>query len=268
MSLPPAEPVASTSRAQADISAPPLMPDNDLQSAATSQQRVQTSPVPLSSASIKSRSSLHSVKGKERWNGEMEEGEEEDRVAGGQQKDQTTTGQFSQTPSSQPQSIGNTTTLPSRPSSLVLRSPNGPKLAAPPQAHVNPSPSRSPDWLQSRHNSALDKQPATLSFALPEPNEPHLTPRQHTQLFSIASSHDPGAGVSAGPLETRGLTTGGGAGTNWTTRSWKASTIGGFDKKRLQALGFEEELSESALVERHHEREWRALDRFQTGRAS
>lgn len=37
----------------------------------------------------------------------------------------------------------------------------------------------------------------------------------------------------------------GGAGTGWNTRSWKlyGNQGGGYDKKRLAALGFEEELA-------------------------
>jgi hypothetical protein len=268
MSTSPVGPVASSSRAKGDISAPPLRADNDLQHKSNTQLNPPSGPAPPQAISVGSSSSTRFVKGKEKWDGHGEGGDGSNWSVGTAQPGTTTAypAQSTTEPNHQSTSTDDHFNLIATAPGVSV--PTRSQLAPPPEAHTNPNPARSSEWPLHQPSPQLDKQPPTLSFIEPGTKQPHATPRQQTQLFSIASAHESGAGVSAGALETRGLTTGGGAGTNWTTRSWKASTIGGYDKKRLQALGFEEELSKSWSMERHSGGEWRAGRCFQTRRAS
>ncbi len=262
MSTPPAGPIPSSSRARGDISPSPLSQDNDLQPNPSDQHSSHPGQSLRPSPSTKSTTSLSSVKGKEKadWIDE-EEGELGQGMGSALAGHTATQSKHQSTQSNSTSAWTNLNSVADDPLANSNRSAQA-ELAPPPRAHTNKSPPNSP-----LSTPQLDKQPATLSFAIPEPTQPHPTPRQQTQLFSIASGSEPGAAVSAGPLETRGLTTGGGAGTNWTTRSWKASTIGGYDKKRLQALGFDEELSKSlGRTKRHSGSEWRAPGIFKLSR--
>lgn len=247
MSTHSAAPTASTSGPSPDISAPPpsqsqSSPDNGQGTANHSTHHSHIRSTRLTQDTSHSVQRVGSVKGKEpSVDGDSQVGS---RASVGGAEDRPPTGNNTNT---QPNPIqhttdNNTQTISTRPSIGLRPQPVG-QLSAPLRAYTNPSPSRSPEWPPGDQSPTLNKQPTTLSFVLPDTQQPQ-TPHHQTQLFSIASANQDGGRASAGALETRGMTTGGGAGTNWTTRSWKASTIGGYDKKRLQALGFEEELSE------------------------
>jgi len=248
MSSSSAAPTPSSSRTRCDISlTPPSQKDSDDKHTQT-MDRPQPAPA---SASLSAGQSFEptslvtrasSIKGKQRWiNDQPNEGP---NYRLDHPKLEPTNSQSAEPqPHSQLSSTHHQRATIAFNHHARVEPQSGARLSAPPGAHTNPSSSVLPEWPPDEPSPHLDRQPTGLSFIIPEVKHPHATPRQHTQLFSITSGHEPNGAVSAGGIETRGMTTGGGAGTNWTTRSWKASTIGGYDKKRLQALGFEEELS-------------------------